>query len=166
MSAATLYWEDFEVGEAHEMGSHTFSAEEIAEFARRFDPQPIHVDAKAASQSYFGGLIASGWHTCAVGMRFAVDSYINSGVSLGSPGLDNIRWHKPVRPGDTITYRRITLATRPSKSLRGVGLMQGRVEATNQNGELVMSNEGWGMFGRRPAAPSDATWLPPPNAGS
>lgn len=150
MTAPTLYWEDFKVGEVHEMGSHTFTAEEIVDFAQKFDPQPIHVDPQAAAASFFGGLIASGWHTCAVGMRFAVDSYINSGVSLGSPGLDNIRWLKPVRPGDTITYRRVTLAARESKSLPGVGLMQGRIEATNQHGELVMTNEGWGMFGRRP----------------
>jgi len=132
------------------MGKHTFTADEIIEFAKKFDPQPIHTDPEAARASYFGGLIASGWHTCAVGMRFAVDSYINSGVSLGSPGLDNIRWLKPVRPGDTITYRRTTLASRPSKSLPGVGLMQGRIEAINQDGEVVMTNEGWGMFGRRP----------------
>jgi acyl dehydratase len=150
MTAPTLYWEDFRVGEVHEMGCHTFTEEEIIEFAARYDPQPIHIDREAAAGSFFGGLIASGWHTCSVGMRFAVDSYINSGVSLGSPGLDNIRWHKPVRPGDTITYRRTTLATRASSSRPGVGLMQGRVEAWNQHGELVMSNEGWGMFGRRP----------------
>ena len=151
MSAPKLFWEDFKIGEVHLMGSHTFTAEEIISFAKQFDPQPIHVDPQAAKDSFFGGLIASGWHTCAVGMRFAVDTYINAGVSLGSPGLDNIRWLKPVRPGDRISYRRITLATRPSNSLPGVGLMQGRIEAVNQNGEIVMSNEGWGMFGRRPS---------------
>jgi acyl dehydratase len=150
MNGPTLYWEDFKVGETHEMGRHTFTAEEIVEFARKFDPQPIHVDAEAARDSFFKGLIASGWHTCAVGMRFAVDSYINKGISLGSPGLENIRWMKPVRPGDTITYRRTTVATRPSKSMPGVGLMLGRIEAVNQDGDVVMSNEGWGMFGRKP----------------
>jgi len=152
MTAPTLFWEDFKVGEVHEMGKHTFTAEEIVAFAKQFDPQPIHTDPAAAGASYFGGLIASGWHTCAVGMRLAVDTYINAGISLGSPGLDNIRWLKPVRPGDTITYRRTTLASRPSKSLPGVGLMQGRIEAVNQDGELVMTNEGWGLFGRRPVA--------------
>lgn len=151
MKAPKLFWEDFKTGEAHVMGSHTFTAEEIISFAKQFDPQPIHVDPEAAKASFFGGLIASGWHTCAVGMRFAVDTYINAGVSLGSPGLDNIRWLKPVRPGDHITYRRITLSTRPSNSLPGVGLMQGRIEAVNQNGEIVMTNEGWGLFGRRPS---------------
>ena len=151
MSAPKLFWEDFKIGEVHLMGSHTFTAEEIIGFAKQFDPQPIHVDPQAAKASFFGGLIASGWHTCAVGMRFAVDTYINAGVSLGSPGLDNIRWLKPVRPGDRITYRRIILAARPSNSIPGVGLMQGRIEAVNQNGEIVMTNEGWGLFGRRPA---------------
>lgn len=150
MKAPALFWEDFKVGEVHVMGAHTFTEAEIVEFATRFDPQPIHVDPEEAKRSFFGGLIASGWHTCAVGMRFAVDSYINQGISLGSPGLDNIRWLKPVRPGDTITYRRTTLATRPSRSMAGVGLMQGRIEAVNQNGEVVMTNEGWGLFGRRP----------------
>jgi len=133
------------------MGSHTFNAEEIVEFARQFDPQPFHVDAEAARTSFFGGLIASGWHTCAIGMRFAVDSYINASASLGSPGVDNIRWQSPVRPGDTITYRRVILASRASQSRPGVGLTQVRLEAHNQRGEIVMTNEGWGMFGRRPA---------------
>ena len=151
MSAPTLYWEDFKAGEVLELGTHTFTAAEIIAFATMYDPQPIHIDPAAAQASFFGGLIASGWHTCAIGMRFAVVAYINSGVSLGSPGVDNIRWPKPVRPGDTITYRRITLAARASQSRPGVGLMQARIEALNQNGEIVMTNEGWGMFGRRPA---------------
>lgn len=152
MSAATLYWEDFVVGDTLEMGSHTFELGEIVAFARLYDPQPMHVDAEAARKSFFGGVIASGWHTCAIGMRLAVDSYINAGVSLGSPGVDNIRWPNPVRPGDTIDYRRVVLASRASASRPGVGLVQVRIEGTNQRGETVMTNEGWGMFGRRPRA--------------
>jgi acyl dehydratase len=85
-------------------------------------------------------------------MRLNCETYINRTVSLGSPGLDNIRWTKPVRPGDTITYRRTVLEARPSQSRPGVGLLRSRTEAHNQAGELVMSMEGWGMFGRRPAA--------------
>lgn len=150
MSAATLYWEDFVVGDVLEMGSHTFDLGEIVAFASLYDPQPIHIDPAVAQKSFFEGLIASGWHTCAIGMRFAVDSYINSGVSLGSPGVDNIRWPRPVRPGDTISYRRVILASRASASKPGVGLVQVRIEALNQRGETVMTNEGWGMFGRRP----------------
>ena len=148
--SAPVYWEDFVVGDVLVMGMHTFSAEEIIEFARKYDPQPFHVDPEAAGTSFFGGLIASGWHTCAVGMRFAVDSYITASASLGSPGVDNIRWPKPVRPGDTITYRRVILASRASQSRPGVGLTQVHIEAVNQRGETVMTNEGWGMFGRRP----------------
>ncbi|MGD9953634.1 MAG: MaoC family dehydratase [Burkholderiales bacterium] len=149
--AMTLYWEDFKVGQTVEMGSHTFTEAEIIEFARQFDPQPFHTDPVAAKRSAFGGLIASGWHTCAVCMRLNCESYINRTVSLGSPGLDNIRWHKPVRPGDTITYRRTVLQSRASQSRPGVGLLLSRTEAFNQAGDLVMSMEGWGMFGRRPA---------------
>jgi acyl dehydratase len=148
----TLYWEDFVVGETLPIGSHTFTEAEIVAFARQFDPQPFHIDPEAARASAFGGLIASGWHTCAVCMRLNCESYINRAVSLGSPGLDNIRWHKPVRPGDTIAYRRTVLEARVSRSRPDMGLVRSRTEALNQAGELVMSMEGWGMFGRRPAA--------------
>jgi acyl dehydratase len=147
----TLYWEDFKVGDTQVMGGHTFTEAQIIEFARQFDPQPFHVDPQAAAQSAFGGLIASGWHTCAVCMRLNCESHINRTVSLGSPGIDNIRWLKPVRPGDTITFRRTVLEARASRSRPGVGLLRSRTEALNQAGELVMSMEGWGMFGRRPA---------------
>jgi acyl dehydratase len=96
-------------------------------------------------------LIASGWHTCSVAMRLMVDKYVGRSASLGSPGLDNIRWIAPVRAGDTIRYRRTITAARPSKSNPAVGLVHSRWEALNQHGELVMTMEGWAMFGRRPA---------------
>jgi acyl dehydratase len=147
-----MYWEDFEVGERIEMGRHTFTEAEIIEFARQFDPQPFHTDPQAAKASFFGGLIASGWHTCAVGMRLTVESHVNNTRSLGSPGLDNIRWLKPVRPGDTIAYARVVLETRASQSRKDVGLVKSRWEALNQQGEPVMTMEGWGMFGRRPSS--------------
>ena len=146
------YFEDFVVGQTVETAPHTLSESEIIAYAREFDPQPFHVDPAAAAKTIFGGLIASGWHTCAVCMRLNCDSYINRSVSLGSPGLDNIRWLKPVRAGDTITYRRTVLESRASLSRPGVGLLRSRTEALNQHGEVVMSMEGWGMFGRRPAA--------------
>jgi acyl dehydratase len=145
-----MYWEDFRPGDRIEMGRHTFTPEEIIAFARQFDPQPFHVDPEAAKQSFFGGLIASGWHTCAVGMRLTVDSHVSKSASLGSPGLDNIRWLKPVRAGDTIAYSRVVLESRASESRPGVGLVKSRWEAVNQAGETVMTMEGWGMFGRRP----------------
>jgi len=145
-----IYWEDFKAGDRIEMGRHTFGEEEIIAFARQFDPQPFHTDPQAAKQSFFGGLIASGWHTCSVGMRLTVDSHVSKTKSLGSPGLDNIRWLKPVRAGDTITYARVVLESRPSASRPDAGLVKSRWEAVNQAGELVMTMEGWGMFGRRP----------------
>jgi acyl dehydratase len=148
-SDETLYWEDFKVGEAVAMGSHTFAEDEMIDFARKFDPQPFHIDAVAARNSYFGGLIASGWHTCAVAMRLLCDNYINRSASLGSPGVENVRWLKPVYAGDTISYRRVVLEARPSNSRRDMGLVKSRTEAVNQNGETVMTFEGWGMFGRR-----------------
>lgn len=151
MSAGkTLYWEDFRVGETVAMGSHTFAAEEMIDFARKFDPQPFHIDPVAARNSYFGGLIASGWHTCAIAMRLLCDNYINRSASLGSPGIENVRWLKPVHAGDTISYRRVVLEARPSNSRPDMGLVKSRTEALNQRGEMVMTFEGWGMFGRRP----------------
>jgi acyl dehydratase len=143
------YWEDFKLGERAELGRHTFSEQEIVAFGRQYDPQPFHIDADKARDSAFGGLIASGWQTCAVGMRLMVDAYISQTVSLGSPGIDHIRWLKPVRPGDTISYSRVVLESRASTSRKGVGLVKHRWEALNQRGELVLTMEGWGMFGRQ-----------------
>ncbi len=148
--SATLYWEDFRPGETAEIGRHTFTEEEIVAFARAYDPQPFHTDPDAARASFFGGLIASGWHTCAVAMRLMVEGYIGRSASLGSPGVENIRWLAPVRPGDTIAYRRVILEARPSESKPGMGLVRSRTEALNQRGEIVMTMEGWGMFRRRP----------------
>lgn len=144
-----LYWEDFPPGDTMEMGSHTFTEEEIIAFARQFDPQPFHIDPAAAKNSFFKGLIASGWHTCAIAMRLMVDKYVARSASLGSPGLDNIRWLAPVRAGDTITYRRVITAARASGSKPAIGLVHSRWEALNQRGEKVMTMEGWGMFRRR-----------------
>jgi len=152
--ADLLHWEDLPPGGSLEIGSHTFSEEEIVAFARQFDPQLFHTDPVAARNSVFGGLIASGWHTCAIAMRLMLDNYVGRSASLGSPGLDNIRWLAPMRAGDTITYRRTITAARASASKPGVGLVHSRWEATNQRGEMVMTMEGWGMFRRRDAAGS------------
>ena len=145
-----ISWEDFKVGETHQMGRHTFTADEIVTFARQYDPQPFHTDPQAAQHGFFGGLVASGWHTCAVAMRLMCDSYLNRSRSLGAPGVDHVRFHKPVRPGDTLVFRRTVLASRLSASRKGVGLVKQRWEAVNDAGELVLSMEGWNMFGRRP----------------
>jgi len=145
-----IYWEDFKVGETLEMGRHRFSAQEIIDFGRQFDPQPFHVDPEAARASFYGELIASGWHTCAIAMRLMCESYVNRTRSMGSPGVDNIRWLAPVKAGDTLTYRRTALEARASRSRPDAGLVRNRWEAYNQDGVLVLSMEGWGMLARRP----------------
>ena len=155
--AELLHWEDFPPVDVLEMGSHTFGEEEIIAFARQFDPQVFHTDPVAARDSFLGGLIASGWHTCAIAMRLMVDRYVGHSASLGSPGLDNIRWLAPVRAGDTVTYRRIITASRASASKPDLGLVQSRWEAVNQRGETVMTMEGWGMFRRRNKATKDTS---------
>jgi acyl dehydratase len=144
-----ICWEDFRVGDQADLGRHTFTDEEIVAFGRQFDPQPFHIDPEKARQGVFGGLIASGWHTCAVAMRLLCESTINKSASLGSPGIENIRWLKPVRPGDTLAYRRIVVESRASMTRKGVGLVKHRFEALNQHGELVLTMEGWGLFGRK-----------------
>jgi acyl dehydratase len=145
-----LYWEDFKPGEVIELGRHTFTEAQIIAFGREYDPQPFHIDPEAARQTYYGGLIASGWHTCAVGMRLMVETFIGRAASAGSPGVDNIRWLGPVRSGDTITYRRTIMEVRPSASRPDIGLVRSLSEALNQRGEMVMTMEGWGLFRRRP----------------
>jgi acyl dehydratase len=144
-----LYWEDFKVGDTAPMGEKVVERDEIIAFARAYDPQPFHIDEEAARGSMFGGLIASGWHTCAMVMRMMVDSYLNDSASLGSPGIDNVRWLRPVRPGDTIRAQRFVVETRASQSKPEIGLVKSRWEVRNQHDELVMTMEGTGMFGRR-----------------
>ena len=140
------YWEDFKVGEVEQIGGRLVSKDDIIEFARQFDPQSFHVDEAAAQQSLYGGLIASGWHTCAMVMRMMCDAYLLQSVSVGSPGIDNLKWLKPVRPGDTIRAQRTTLETRVSKSKPDIGIVNNLWEVFNQHGEMVMSMQGYGMF--------------------
>ncbi|HEY8609415.1 MAG TPA: MaoC family dehydratase [Noviherbaspirillum sp.] len=144
------YFEDFEVGRTVASGSRTVSEEEIVEFATRFDPQPFHVDRDAAAKSIYGGVIASGWHTCGMMMRVMVDGFLKESSSMGSPGVDEVRWLKPVRPGDTLEITNTVLETRPSTSKPDRGVVVTLWEAKNQHGELVATIKGMGMFGRRP----------------
>ena len=143
------YWEDFPDGNVSEFGGITLTQEDIVRFAKEFDPQPFHVDEAAAKKSMFGGVIASGWHTCALAMRMMCDAYLLESASMGSPGVENIRWLKPVRPGDTLRVRCIVLEARPLESKPHIGLVRNRWEVLNQNGEEVMQMEGFGMFKRR-----------------
>jgi acyl dehydratase len=148
------YWDDFVVGSVRDFGAMPVTREAALAFARDFDPQPFHLDDEAAATSLFGRLAVSGWHTCAMAMRMMCDAYVLESSSLGSPGIDNLRWLKPVFPGDTLSMRLTVLAARPMNSRPGVGLVQSRWEVFNQQREAVLSMEGWGMYRMRMAAPS------------
>lgn len=152
MATIEYYFESVTAGAVLELGSRTVSEEEILAFAREFDPQPFHIDPEAAADSIFGGIIASGWHTCSLTMRLMVDSFLSRAASLGSPGVEQIRWLRPVRPGDTISARLVVLEVRPSQSKPDRGSIKMRTEVTNQAGELVMTMESTGLVGRRTEA--------------
>jgi acyl dehydratase len=154
------YFEDMHVGERTELGSHTFTAEEIKAFARRFDPQRFHVDEEAAKATHFGALCASGWHTTAVYMRHFVDAERREADALRargetpardgpSPGIRDLRWHRPVFAGDTITFAREVKELRETASRPGWGLMVALNTGTNQHGELVLSFVGAKFAERR-----------------
>ncbi len=143
------YWEDFYLGQVRESGGYSLSEDEIIEFARTYDPQPFHTDREKAKQSFFGGLIASGWQTASLCMRMICDVYLLEAASLGSPGVDEVRWVKPVRPGDTLHLKTTVLETRASRSRPDMGTVRSRSEVYNQHGELVMHMSGVGMFRRR-----------------
>ena len=145
------YWEDFHLGDTAPIGEQHLDAAEMVAFAGAYDPQPFHIDEDAARQTMYGGLIASGWYTVALVMRMMVDSYLNRSTSLGSPGVDQVRWLKPVRPGDTIRATRTVVETRPSSSRPEMGLVKTRWEVFNQHYERVMTMEGVQMFRRRNA---------------
>ena len=142
-------FEDMEVGASYEIGQHTFTREEIVEFAQKFDPQPFHVDEAAAAESPFRGLIASGWHTCSVMMGMLVRNLLADSTSMGSPGLDEIRWLKPVRVGDTITMMNVIVDKRVSDSKPDRGIVSTRWEGINQHGEVVVTVRSKGIFGLR-----------------
>ena len=150
-SANPRYWEDYEVGARYPLGSTSFTAEEIVAFARQFDPQSFHTDVAAARESMFGGLIASGWHVTAKLMRLFVDNYLDRRTALGSPGLDQLRWLKPVRPGDTLSAWVECADKVPSKSRPDMGIVHDHWGATNQKGEMVLTVKGISMVRRRPA---------------
>ena len=144
------FFEDIVVGERSELGSHTFTADDIKRFARRFDPQPFHVDEAAAARSHFGALVASGWHTASTWMRLMVEYQRREDdarrargepvAGLGpSPGFRDLKWLKPVYAGDTVTYATEVIETRTSNSRPQWGLMSIRNSGVNQKGEPVIS---------------------------
>lgn len=147
---ARRYLEDLVVGESWDYPPRTVSREEILAFAREFDPQPFHVDEAAARRSHFGGLVASGWHTAALCHRMVIDGLPAEAESLGSPGVDELRWLRPVRPGDTLHLRVECMETIPSRSKPDRGMARFRYDLRNQDGDTVMTLIGLAMFGRRP----------------
>lgn len=144
------YFEDYVPGQTHEFGCTVVDEEELVDFARRYDPQPFHIDAVAAAETPFGGLITSGWHTCAMMMRMMVDHYVSAVASLGSPGVDELRWIKPVRPGDVLRVRITVLEARVSQSKPDRGLVRSAIEMINQDDAVVMTMNTLGFFLRRP----------------
>ena len=143
------YFEDFAPGQVFELGSRTVTQEEIVDFARQWDPQAFHVDPDAAKETVFGGLIASGWHTGAMWMRMYVDSMLGGPSSMGSPGIEELRWLAPVRPGDTLNGRLTVLETTPSERRADRGTVRIRGEMVNQDDVVVMRMTSRGHFGRR-----------------
>lgn len=137
-SSSDRYFEDYVEGTVREFGPAAISEEEIIAFGKQFDPQPFHTDPEAAKDSIFGGLIASGWHTAAVTMRILVEKYLSDVASLGSPGVEELRWLKPVYPGDQLSARVTVIETRRSRSKPDRGIVRSYIEVFNQDREVVM----------------------------
>jgi acyl dehydratase len=152
MTAKKWAFEDFEVGGTITLATKTVTADEIVEFASEFDPQPMHLDEQAGRASILGGLAASGWHTCCMFMKMMCDGFLLDSTSQGSPGLDFVRWKKPVLAGDTLSGRSIVLDKRASKSKPGLGFVTVRSELLNQRQEVVLELQNTGMFLAREAA--------------
>ena len=146
-----MFLEDYSIGMEKEFGNRQVTEEEVIRFAKEFDPQPFHIDPEAAGESMFGGIIASGWHTCAMLMRMLCDEFLlNDEGSLGSGGVDDIRWKMPVRPGDTLTVRSRVTEVRASESKPDRGIVRSTYSIFNQNGDIVMTVSSMGFFKKRP----------------
>lgn len=146
-----ICYEDFEVGAVRMCGPRVVTREEIIAFASEFDPQPMHLDEEAAQKSMLKGLSASGWHTCALQMRLIAEGLVLNSSSMGAPGVEEVKWLKPVRPGDALSVRLTVLDKRESKSRPGVGFVRHRSEMLNQHGEVVLDSSYAAMFGMRSA---------------
>ena len=145
------YFDDYVEGTVHRFGAVKVEADEVIAFAKRYDPQAMHADPEAAKSTPFGGLIASGWHTAGLTMRLYVEHYLTHVASLASPGLDELRWLKPVRPGDVLSVRVTVLKTVPSKSKPDRGAVTSFVEVINQAGEIVMTFKVVNIIAKRSA---------------
>ncbi|MBB3950405.1 MaoC family dehydratase [Aureimonas jatrophae] len=136
-----LAFEDFTPGRVFPLGPYEVRRDEVVEFARQFDPQPFHLDEAAAEASLLGGLSASGWHTCAMMMRMMCDSFVNRSTSQGSPGVESVRWLRPVRAGDTLRGEAVVLEARASRSRPGLGLCRLRNTLLDGSGERVLVSD-------------------------
>ncbi|WP_049920778.1 MaoC family dehydratase [Halopiger djelfimassiliensis] len=150
------YYEDIEIGETQEFGEYHVTKEEIVEFAEQYDPQPFHVDESAAADSAFGELVASGWHTAAICMRLLVTGPMQDRASMGARGVDELRWKRPVTPGDTLSIRTEVLDKRVSESDPRRGYVDERLEGRTGDGDVVLSWIGLGMIARRNAESADS----------
>ncbi len=146
------YFEDYKPGSVHEFGSVTLDRESIIRFAEQYDPQPFHVDEAAASATIFEGLIASGWQTCGLMMRMYADNYLTKVASLASPGVDELRWISPVRPGDSLSVRCTVVESRRSQSRPDRGVVHTFIEVLNQHREVVLSMKAVNMIACREVA--------------
>ena len=154
--AVTIWWEDMQPGTVRELGTTSVTKEEIREFAAKYDPQPFHLDEEAGHASLFGALVASGWQTCGLAMRLTVDNLLRHTDSKGSPGLESLKWLKPVYPGDVLSLRHTIVESRALRKRPDTGMVRARWEMFNQDGDKVMQMEGYGFFGRRePATPEE-----------
>jgi acyl dehydratase len=159
-SMTEIHLDDLQPGQIHRLGRRRIERDEIVAFARDWDPQPFHLDEAAAAESIYGGLIASGWHTVCVFMRLFVDGLLHRAAAMGSPGIDELRWLKPVRPGDTLEARLEILEVRPSRSKPDRGIVRARSVVVNQADEEVLSFVATLLFKRRP----EAVWSGPADA--
>ena len=146
------YFEDYRPGITCTYGDTLVTEDAVIAFASEFDPQSFHVDAAAAAEGPFHGLIASGWHTSAIMMRILVENFLNDAASLASPGVDELRWLKPVRPGDRLSVRFTVLEARASQSKPDRGLVRTGIEVLNQKDDTVMTMVGLSMIRRRPVS--------------
>jgi acyl dehydratase len=144
------WFEDYSAGSVYEYGHLTVTEAEILEFAGRFDPQPIHVDPDFAAAGPFGGIIGSGWHSAGLAMRLIADHYLSRVASLASPGVDELRWQVPLRPGDTVRLRTTIAETRPSRSKDDRGLVITQVELINSDGGVPVGFRAMNILRRRP----------------
>jgi acyl dehydratase len=148
---AKLYFEDFQPGAVNDYGPRLVTREEIVAFAAEFDPQPMHLDEEAGRASMLGGLAASGWHTCCLMMRMAADGFVLNSASMGAPGVDEVRWLAPLRPGSRISLRTTVLDTRVSSSRPEMGFVKILFEVTDDTGTLLMTLKSSAIMGRRAA---------------